>query len=1501
MALSAGSEFHKGSSSSSEVRSSEQHANEDAPRLCDGQPPRVDALPEGFPDIALEDIPLPPSPPSIPAASILSCENGCQPNKTEIQIPQSGDLSHDEVTKVFPDQDEQRVALTDSIVKETLPSVSTSILCLEGNSPVQPSPANCEDPKGLTATVDVASTSVKISAISQPEPDSGKDLGLISEPVSKSHHPSDSQRIQPKGKKPYLCTECRRRFVERDDLLQHLYDHIAEFTGKHPFRCPKCPGRRFPDMKQHERHHQMGLECDICGEAFHAAIVIAEHRLRVHSRKKTLPCKVCGKKYATSEELTQHQQKRHRRSKSYTCKVCGKDFKSRESLSTHKQTHNEEQPALSSSRSSQHVKKSKEKVDPSTAVESKKISCSKCDLDFSCKEKLAEHKKAAHTSLQEKKSQAGTATSSKQYKCKSCKMDFLTIGNLIEHQQLVHTSQQETIPETVISNTKQFKCKKCAKDFPTRRKLKEHNISVHTSQQKRDPGLELYECKPFKCEKCAMDFPTEEKLKEHSTSAHMDLEEKYPQTNTFLGYMSHKAGVADMFGTSKRHTDEINLNQFNATAEEQNLASTTFSSHEPQRPQDCGLDFPTEEKLCEPSITSHTAVQEESPLAGADSDYEPFNGGSDRDFSDDDQLYDPSMPSFTSPEEENPRACSIFDKLHKCDECGTDFLTEEELGDHNSSAHVAKQEKSSQIAASDNTSETRLKSLETYLSSREKLSLNNTSPRSPHCLSASSNCEPFKCDECGVYFPTKEKLHYHSKFEHKHEKKRQILAPNNGPYRSDILEMDFSSCENLDRIKSEHGSYQKRFPHRDTSCDYNPFPCDDCGIDFSTEEKLHEHKVSTHVNDYKNDSEARNSSFNDKIRSGISKMNFSTKTQFDEPNNSGRSNKHAQPPEFPPLLDHKAYLCDKCGIDLYSEEMLNEHNVKVHKYQNQKDPQTEADSDDEPFKIEVSKSYFSIKDHFHYEFDSPKISTEIGQLKNDQKTAAHCDDEPFKIEVSKTYFSDKKVGEPDTTTLTDQEDQANQFPWFLNHETFKCYDCGMNFSNKDMLNDHKISDHVAQEEVAQIIKKSSDNESQHEASDMEFSDEEENNTPLTFQMEENHLQTSTLPDFECFKCDNCESVFSSEELLEGHKESHIGQLNKDVLTGTSSDHDPLKVKLSEMDCSPKIPFHDLTLPAQANQQIVDPLSPSDKLISDVVETSACSKENFSELSEVATTGQLQTDQQLGTPSDYKPFIWKAVEMYFSSKEKLNECNKPAPMSPPAGPLLSLAPSKYANADTSFTPKENLTDHSKTLHTGQLGINSQIGSSSDYKPYIWKTVEMYFSNKEKVNDHKTSANLAQTSSFSGNRPIMSNESESNISTNIYLNELNRSSCIIQQQQISQAGPSSEHMPSKVHWFEKERERVNNHSKSPHTSQEENLPTCSSSNYRPYICEECGANFPQKQALRDHEMRHKPHKCLHFCVNCLNICDYSSATSAGLTDHMKKYHEVCFECKFSDKWS
>jgi uncharacterized Zn-finger protein len=175
----------------------------------------------------------------------------------------------------------------------------------------------------------------------------------------------------------YRCSFCKKQFVNKTHLTQHLMTH----TGERPFVCHVCgvAFSRCSNLTRHSFHHTReesrelkrgrhksdvtAFECATCLKIFKRKSYLVEH-LMSHTGEKPFKCEVCGvnfrrhsnlvrhiKSHSESDYLTgQHLQRGRRRSKDnrikYNCDVCSKTFRVGSHLKMHMMTHNGEKPFM---------------------------------------------------------------------------------------------------------------------------------------------------------------------------------------------------------------------------------------------------------------------------------------------------------------------------------------------------------------------------------------------------------------------------------------------------------------------------------------------------------------------------------------------------------------------------------------------------------------------------------------------------------------------------------------------------------------------------------------------------------------------------------------------------------------------------------------------------------------------------------------------------------------------------------------------------------------------------------------------------------------------------------------------------------------------------------------------------------------------------------------------------------------------------------------------------
>uniref|UniRef100_G1QAN2 Zinc finger protein 48 n=1 Tax=Myotis lucifugus TaxID=59463 RepID=G1QAN2_MYOLU len=113
--------------------------------------------------------------------------------------------------------------------------------------------------------------------------------------------------------KPYICTDCGKRFVLSCSLLSHQRSHL----GPKPFGC------------------------DVCGKEFARGSDLVKH-LRVHTGEKPYLCPECGKGFADSSARVKHL-RTHTGERPHACPECDCTFSLSSTLLRHRLTHMEPQ------------------------------------------------------------------------------------------------------------------------------------------------------------------------------------------------------------------------------------------------------------------------------------------------------------------------------------------------------------------------------------------------------------------------------------------------------------------------------------------------------------------------------------------------------------------------------------------------------------------------------------------------------------------------------------------------------------------------------------------------------------------------------------------------------------------------------------------------------------------------------------------------------------------------------------------------------------------------------------------------------------------------------------------------------------------------------------------------------------------------------------------------------------------------------------------------------
>jgi len=154
-------------------------------------------------------------------------------------------------------------------------------------------------------------------------------------------------RVKHQGQKPYSCEICKKEFVAKCNLDNHMWQH--KNNRQRPFKCQLCNKAYLREalLEQHMRSHK-GIKpfvCNECGLQFTVKSNWQRH-VAEHSGNRNYECPHCHKKFSRSYYLTDHL-KVHSREKPYICGICGKTAATRSNYNSHLRTHITREPVNS--------------------------------------------------------------------------------------------------------------------------------------------------------------------------------------------------------------------------------------------------------------------------------------------------------------------------------------------------------------------------------------------------------------------------------------------------------------------------------------------------------------------------------------------------------------------------------------------------------------------------------------------------------------------------------------------------------------------------------------------------------------------------------------------------------------------------------------------------------------------------------------------------------------------------------------------------------------------------------------------------------------------------------------------------------------------------------------------------------------------------------------------------------------------------------------------------
>ncbi|XP_051776406.1 zinc finger protein 1035 [Erpetoichthys calabaricus] len=136
------------------------------------------------------------------------------------------------------------------------------------------------------------------------------------------------------GERPYECTECKKRFVQRPHLQRHLLIH-----GKRN-QCLKCK-KVFNTLSELVKHRRVHLKssvppCTNCSKTFKSHSELSRHQCNLY--ENVFLCEICEKNFENADQLIQHLQC-HVGQTEFKCVTCNEIFDTPRALKIHRHRH----------------------------------------------------------------------------------------------------------------------------------------------------------------------------------------------------------------------------------------------------------------------------------------------------------------------------------------------------------------------------------------------------------------------------------------------------------------------------------------------------------------------------------------------------------------------------------------------------------------------------------------------------------------------------------------------------------------------------------------------------------------------------------------------------------------------------------------------------------------------------------------------------------------------------------------------------------------------------------------------------------------------------------------------------------------------------------------------------------------------------------------------------------------------------------------------------------
>ncbi|CAM6002473.1 unnamed protein product, partial [Sphagnum balticum] len=206
------------------------------------------------------------------------------------------------------------------------------------------------------------------------------------------------------GERPYACTECAMKFMQKNHLQEHFR---RKHTEERSFACDKCE-KRFSTKQGAQRHHSAHtfskpFMCDVdgCEKRFTVKGNVLVHKRTVHEKVRKYRCEHCDHTFAGLTGLKQHR-RLHTGERPYVCTECEITFARREyarkhlKFEKHRRTHTGERPHACTECAMKFIQKSDLNKHIRTHTGERPFACTECVMKFTQKAHLQFHHRAKH-------------------------------------------------------------------------------------------------------------------------------------------------------------------------------------------------------------------------------------------------------------------------------------------------------------------------------------------------------------------------------------------------------------------------------------------------------------------------------------------------------------------------------------------------------------------------------------------------------------------------------------------------------------------------------------------------------------------------------------------------------------------------------------------------------------------------------------------------------------------------------------------------------------------------------------------------------------------------------------------------------------------------------------------------------------------------------------------------------------------------------------------------